>query len=190
MATLLNWQRQTYYYGDPIACRAICAIGIFRMRTVGRRVILTLNDVKIGNHPDALRARAQADRLIEAVADHMERPQAGERTEPERIQDARPMTSDAYKPIEAEIAALVARGIATNQLITEIARAIAANYGVNLDEPAPQSESPQRKRYSIAREANGELVVEELPAPPQLRLEDLFGSPDGLADEQSRPTPR
>ena len=50
------------------------------MRTTRRRVILTLNDVKIGNHHNATAAPAQADRLIEAVGEHMERWQAGERT--------------------------------------------------------------------------------------------------------------
>jgi hypothetical protein len=45
-------------------------LGIFQTRTVGRRVILTLNKVKIANHGDNARTRAQADRLIEAVADH------------------------------------------------------------------------------------------------------------------------
>jgi hypothetical protein len=57
----LIWHR---VYGDRglqwAECE--CSIGTFRTRTVGRRVILSLNDVKIGNHGDAARARAQAER--------------------------------------------------------------------------------------------------------------------------------
>ncbi len=50
-------------------------------RTAGRRVILTLNDVKIGDHGDQARARAQAEGMIEAAAEHMARRQAGEPAE-------------------------------------------------------------------------------------------------------------
>jgi hypothetical protein len=75
----LTWQR---VYGDRGLQWAECSIGTFRTRTVGRRVILSLNDVKIGNHGDAARARAQAERLIEAVAEQMGRRRAGEHVEP------------------------------------------------------------------------------------------------------------
>jgi hypothetical protein len=66
--SILNWQR---VHGDRAVHYAECAIGVFRTRTAGRRVVLTLNDVAIGNHGDQARARAQADRLIEATAQHL-----------------------------------------------------------------------------------------------------------------------
>ena len=52
---LLIWR---HVYGDRGVHHAECAIGTFRTRTAGRRVILTLNDVVIGNHGEIARARA------------------------------------------------------------------------------------------------------------------------------------
>jgi hypothetical protein len=68
--TLLSWHR---VFGDRCACYAECALGTFRTRTKGGRVILTLNDVKIGDHHGLALARQQADRLIEATAAHFAR---------------------------------------------------------------------------------------------------------------------
>jgi hypothetical protein len=67
-SSILTWRQ---VYGDRAAHYAESAIGVFRTRTKGRRTILTLNDVVIGAHGDLARARAQADRLIEATAQHL-----------------------------------------------------------------------------------------------------------------------
>ena len=56
-AVILTWHRVC---GDRAVQYAECAIGTFRTRVAGQRVILTLNDVVIGNHGDQTRARAQA----------------------------------------------------------------------------------------------------------------------------------
>jgi hypothetical protein len=69
-SVILTWHR---VHGDRAAQYAECAIGTFRTRVAGHRVILTLNDVVIGNHGDQARARLQADRLIEATAEHFVR---------------------------------------------------------------------------------------------------------------------
>jgi hypothetical protein len=67
-STILVWHR---VYGDRGMSFAECALGTFRGRLHGRRCLLLLNDVKIGDHRDAGRARKQADRLIEATAQHL-----------------------------------------------------------------------------------------------------------------------
>jgi hypothetical protein len=69
-SVILTWHR---VHGDRAAQYAECAIGTFRTRVAGHRVILTLNDVMIGNHGDQARARSQADCLIEATAEHFAR---------------------------------------------------------------------------------------------------------------------
>jgi hypothetical protein len=53
-SSILAWQR---VHGDRAAQYAECAIGTFRTRTAGHRVVLTLNEVVIGNHGDQVRAR-------------------------------------------------------------------------------------------------------------------------------------
>jgi hypothetical protein len=64
---LLVWRR---VFGTRGVHSSICALGVFRTMAAGRRVIITLNDVTIGNHGDLAKARAQADRLIEATAEY------------------------------------------------------------------------------------------------------------------------
>jgi hypothetical protein len=67
-SSILAWRQ---VYGDRAVHYAETAIGVFRTRTKGGRTVLTLNDVVIGDHRDTARARKQADRLIEATADHL-----------------------------------------------------------------------------------------------------------------------
>ncbi len=67
-STILAWKP---VYGDRAVHYAETAIGVFRTRAAGRRCVLSLNDVRIGNHGDAARARRQAERLIEATAAHL-----------------------------------------------------------------------------------------------------------------------
>jgi len=81
-SSILAWKP---VYGDRAVHYAECAIGVFWTRTAGRRVVMALNNVAIGNHGDTAQARAQADRLIEATAGQVGRRQGNE---PARAQEA------------------------------------------------------------------------------------------------------
>jgi len=76
---LPTWRR---VYGTRGVHCSVCALGVFRTMMAGRRVVLTLNDVTIGNHHDLAKARAQADRLIEATADYFVRRASAKPLEP------------------------------------------------------------------------------------------------------------
>jgi hypothetical protein len=85
--TILAWKP---VFGDRAVHFAETAIGVFRTRAAGRRCVLSLNDVRIGNHGDSARARRQAERLIEAllrphaqmkIRAPMRQERAGQRTE-------------------------------------------------------------------------------------------------------------
>ena len=56
---LLSWRR---VFGTRGVHSSICALGVFRTMAAGRRVIITLNDVVIGNHGEQYRTRTEIRR--------------------------------------------------------------------------------------------------------------------------------